>query len=167
MLFGLAIGLTVALAIYIRDRQAVPRVAAEPVRSASVVEDAREEPAPAPAERKRAKPDYEFYEMLPRFEVIVPENDYEVRAESPRQQLTQPGIYELQTGSFAQHGDADRMRAQLALLGIESRIQRVSIDDKTFHRVRIGPLTELERLNDLRARLTDAKIDALTIRVGE
>ena len=39
--------------------------------------------------------------------------------------------------SFA---DADRVRAQLALLGVESKVQRVSIDNDTWHRVRIGPI---------------------------
>ena len=31
--------------------------------------------------------------------------------------------------------------------GIESHIQRVSIDDRTYHRVRIGPIDDLEELN--------------------
>jgi len=53
------------------------------------------------------------------------------------------------------------------LLGIESRIQRVSIDDKTYHRVRIGPTRDLDNLNALRDRLRQAQIDVLRIRLGD
>ena len=37
--------------------------------------------------------------------------------------------------------EADRVRAQLALQGIESKVQRVSVDNDTWHRVRVGPVT--------------------------
>jgi len=73
----------------------------------------------------------------------------------------------LQAGSFAEVADADRRRAELALLGIESRIQHVSIDDKSYHRVRIGPMNDLDELNLVRAQLRQAEIDVLRIRLGE
>ena len=73
----------------------------------------------------------------------------------------------LQAGSFSEFTDADRRRATLALQGIESRIQRVTIDDKTYHRVRIGPIDDLDQLNVLRARLRAANIDVLRIRLGD
>jgi cell division protein FtsN len=53
------------------------------------------------------------------------------------------------------------------LLGIVSRIQKVSIEDKVYHRVRIGPVEELERLNGLRQQLRQARVEAMVIRVGE
>ena len=40
--------------------------------------------------------------------------------------------------------DADRLQASLALLGFESHVQRVTIDDDVFHRVRIGPIGDLD-----------------------
>ena len=46
-------------------------------------------------------------------------------------------------------------------------LQRVTIDDKTYHRVRIGPMDDLEKLNVLRSRLRAAKIDVIRIRLGE
>ena len=73
----------------------------------------------------------------------------------------------LQAGSFSAYSDADRRRAQLALQGIESTIQRVTIDDKTYHRVRIGPIDDLDKLNLLRSRLRAAQIDVLRIRLGD
>jgi cell division protein FtsN len=73
----------------------------------------------------------------------------------------------LQAGSFTTYADADRRRAQLALQGIESSIQKIKIDNKTYHRVRIGPTSDLDQLNLLRSRLRAAKIDALRIRLGD
>jgi cell division protein FtsN len=59
------------------------------------------------------------------------------------------------------------MRANLALLGVESRLQRVSIDDDVYHRVRIGPTSDLDELNGVRRRLWDAEIDVLLIKVPD
>ena len=81
--------------------------------------------------------------------------------------VVEPGVYVLQAGSFSTHGDADRRRAELALHGIESSIQRVTIDDRTYHRVRIGPTDDLDELNLLRSRLRAAEIDVLRIRLGD
>jgi cell division protein FtsN len=59
------------------------------------------------------------------------------------------------------------MRANLALLGIESHIQRVTIDDDVFHRVRVGPLDDLGELNRVRAQLRAARVDSLLIKVPD
>jgi cell division protein FtsN len=59
------------------------------------------------------------------------------------------------------------VRAQLALQGIESRVQRVSVDADTWHRVRVGPISDLEELNRVRTRLREAEMDVLVIRVGD
>ena len=60
---------------------------------------------------------------------------------------------------------AERMRATLALLGMESRLQRVSIDDDAYHRVRIGPTSDLNELNRYRRQLWDAEIEVMLIKV--
>jgi cell division protein FtsN len=168
MLFGLGIGLSVALAIYMKDRDpgsAMPQAKSAPASIASTISDGSEAVAPAPDEQPERR--FDFYDMLPNFEVIIPEQETDVRPDVGPQAVQQPGIYVLQAGSFVDYGDADRRRAQLALQGIESRIQRVSIDDKTYHRVRIGPTRDLDELNRLRSRLHDAQIDVLRIRLGD
>ena len=73
----------------------------------------------------------------------------------------------LQAGSYKNFGDADRVRAQLALAGVESKVQKVTVDTDTWHRVRIGPITNLDELNRIRTRLRQSDIDALVIRVGD
>ncbi|MFQ5982606.1 MAG: SPOR domain-containing protein [Woeseiaceae bacterium] len=164
MLFGLAIGLSVAFAIYINDR--TPHAPVRPVAEQPSNIDNNSEQTASQAE-KSPESRFDFYSMLPNFEVVIPEQEPDVRADSGPQAVVEPGIYVLQAGSFTKYEDADRRRAQLALQGIESRIQRVTIDDKTYHRVRIGPIDDLDRLNVLRSRLRQAQIDVLRIRLGD
>jgi cell division protein FtsN len=99
--------------------------------------------------------------------VVIPEEDPEVAQDIEPKAIEEPGIYVLQAGSFTAFADADRRRAELALHGIESSIQKVSIDAKTYHRVRIGPTRNLDQLNMLRSRLRAARIDVLRIRLGD
>ncbi len=163
-MFGLSIGLAVAFAIYINDR--TPGAPVRPVaEQGSNVDDNSEQAGGQPAAPPEAR--FDFYNLLPKFEVIIPEQERDVRAESGPQAVVEPGIYVLQAGSFTEYEDADRRRATLALQGIESKIQRVTIDDRTYHRVRIGPIDDLNELNVLRSRLREARIDVLRIRLGD
>ena len=171
MLFGLALGLSVAFAVYVKDRRPAPTVASAPSQPASLqntLENTREdEVAAAQPASEEAESRFTFYDMLPNFEVIIPEEEPDVTLDAEARAVVEPGLYVLQAGSFTLHADADRRRAELALHGIESQIQRVMIDDKTYHRVRIGPTDDLDELNLLRSRLRAAQIDVLRIRLGD
>ena len=135
---GLSVGLAVAGLIYVKDHRA----------------DALPPPAPKAAKK-------------PKFEVVVPEKDKDVRPDLKPAPETRRGTYVLQAGSYKNFADADRVRAQLALQGIESKVQKVSVDNDTWHRIRIGPITKLEELNRLRQILRKADVDVLVIRVGD
>lgn len=168
MIFGLGIGLSVAFAIYVKDRETAPvvrTVATQPASLASAMDDNSEQSSAVIEEPPENR--FDFYDMLPNFEVIIPEQEPDVAQDMEPQAVELPGIYVLQAGSFTEYADADRRRAQLALQGIESRIQRVTIDDRTYHRVRIGPTRDLDKLNTMRSRLRAAKIDVLRIRLGD
>ena len=76
------------------------------------------------------------------------------------------GTYVLQVGSFRSAGDAERRRATLALLGLEARVQTVTIDgEATWHRVQVGPYDELGALNDVRVRLRENDIETMALKV--
>jgi cell division protein FtsN len=169
MLFGLAIGLSVAFAIYVRDGKpaAPPPVARQPASLESAIDDNGEAPPAGTTGEEPKESRFTFYDMLPNFEVVIPEQEPDVEADVEPRAIVTPGLYILQAGSFTRFEDADRRRAELALHGIESSIQRVTIDDKTYHRVRIGPTEDLEELNMLRSRLRAAQIDVIRIRLGE
>ncbi len=164
MMFGLSIGLAVAFAIYINDRS--PGIPVIPVaEQPSNIDNNNEQVASQLDEPPEAR--FDFYNLLPKFEVIIPEQEPDVRVETGPEAVAKPGVYVLQAGSFREYRDADRRRATLALQGIESKIQRVSIDDKTYHRVRIGPIDDLRELNVVRSRLREAQIDVLRIRLAD
>jgi cell division protein FtsN len=169
MLFGLAIGLSVAFAIYVRDNDPVqPQVAAVP----SSIDDNNESDIPASAtpepEVVKKENRFTFYDLLPAAEFIVPENAPSAEEENVQPAaIVEPGMYVLQAGSFSTNTDADRRRAVLALQGIESHIQRVTVNDRDYHRVYVGPTDDLDELNLLRSRLRAAKIDVLRIRLSD
>lgn len=170
MLFGLAIGLSVAFAVYINDRQPqqlarnqVPQPAS---LQSSIDNNSETETVPEPVEKKEEKR-FTFYDILPNFEVITPDEEPTVAADVAPQAIEEPGVYVLQAGSFSTHNDADRRRAELALHGIESNIQRVKVNDRNYHRVYVGPTDDLDELNMLRSRLRAAKIDVFRIRLSD
>jgi cell division protein FtsN len=111
---------------------------------------------------------YDFYEMLPNFEVVVPEKDRDVKRDAPgTARVDRPGVYVLQAGSYRNQADAERVSTQLKLQGIDAKVQRVAVDNDVWHRVRIGPISDLAELNKVRKQLRAADVDGLVIRVGD
>jgi cell division protein FtsN len=163
-MLGLTIGLSVAAAIYVKDRKAQPT---GPVAAKTAPPSETDTSETSPEAPEKTEPRFKFYDMLPNFEVVIPEEDFEIRREAPSRPVESPGIYVLQAGSFSSFTDADRRKAQLAMLGVGSRIQKVAVDDKVYHRVRIGPVESLERLNELREQMRRSAIEVMVIRVGE
>ena len=162
--YGLACGLAVALLVFVvMNQRALQPAAAQPRPEPRAAAPA--EAAPACDEAGGAQ--YEFYEMLPKFEVVVPEKDRDVKPDAPASTVERPGVYVLQAGSYRNQPDAERVRSQLALQGIQAVVQRVAVDADVWHRVRIGPISDLRELNRVRDRLRAADIDALVIRVGD
>ena len=129
---------------------------------------ARADLDPGGAVADKGSEKYDFYEMLPNFEVVVPEKDKDVKRDLPAgAKIERPGVYVLQAGSYRNESDADRVRAQLALQGVDAKVQRVAVDADVWHRVRIGPISNLDELNKVRRQLQAAEVDALVIRVGD
>jgi cell division protein FtsN len=158
------IGLAGLAFLYAGARHKAPEVADAPRPDPHRTPPADADPTAA------AKPSqkYDFYEMLPNFEVVVPEKDKEVKRDLPAgAPIERPGVYVLQIGSYRNQADAERVRAQLALQGVVAKVQRVAVDADVWHRVRIGPITSLEELNKVRKQLQAAEVDALVIRVGD
>jgi hypothetical protein len=167
---GLALGLAIAAAIYVKDHRpdasgvkVVAKLDKKRLRGGDSGEaDSTESGAPDDSAKS-----YAFYDMLPKFEVVVPEKDKEVRPDTRPVPETRSGTYVLQAGSYKNFADADRVRAKLALQGVESKVQKVSVDNDTWHRIRIGPISNLDQLNHLRSILRKADVDVLVIRVGD
>lgn len=158
MLIGLALGLAVAAAVYVHDRR--PGVLGAGSAPLATEHDANDKASPAP-QSADAETQYDFYDVLPNFEVVVPEAGNDAKGAGGA--IDTPGSYVLQAGSYRNFADADRVRAQLALLGIESRIQKASVgqDNDVWHRVIIGPIANLSKLEETRRKLREAQIDVM------
>ena len=169
VLCGLAVGLIIAGIVYLKDhRPDAPVVAAAKANKRKLrnTESPDTEAGEAGAIEEPAK-SYDFYDQLPKFEVVVPEKEKDVKPDVRAVPETRRGTYVLQAGSYKNFADADRIRAQLALQGVESKVQKVSVDNDTWHRIRIGPISKLDELNRLRTILRKADVDVLVIRVGD
>jgi cell division protein FtsN len=162
---GLAVGLSLSVCVLIWQNYR------EKTAAAAASETPKPEPrqSAAAADSEDAPKSFDFYDRLPNFEVVVPEKDREVSRERDNTPatITRPGMYVLQAGSYRKQEEADRIAAQLKKQGIDANVQRVAVDDDVWHRVRIGPISDLTELNRLRTRLRAADLDAMLIRVGE
>ena len=103
---------------------------------------------------------------VPEMEVAVPDEELKPGSAETRNTPAAPATYYLQAGSFRRPEEADKMKANLAFLGLESSIQTVAINGAdTWHRVRIGPFSDLADLNDARRRLMDNEIESIVLKV--
>ena len=169
MLFGLSIGLAVALVVYLTNGG--PTIPSAPKsETAAVVKPPAPIPTvvtPAPAAsvtETEAEPaedaDLEFYELLQQLTVVVPDGDPAARAENrPAEEYT------IQAGSFRTYEEADRRQATLALLAIESHIENAIIDNQIWHRVIIGPLSERGEMSRVLRSLRNERIETMAPRL--
>ena len=142
------------------------------------------------------QPRFEFYELLSEMEVVVPEErggddagapetgigeavptpetDAQADAPSPGTGTADDGDngadeatrYMVQAGSFRTHDDADRLKAELALIGVQAKIQSVEVDGgETWHRVRVGPFDSRDEVESLRSRLQEEDLDSILLRL--
>ncbi len=174
MLGGLSLGLLVAFLVYLQQlgagREATP-ASAPTATDTRVVPSPAAKPKPAPQrqpvpEVAKAEPaprqgvQFDFYNILPELEIVIPETELQREAGSDEQH-----IYYLQVGSFRSSNDAETRKAELTLLNFVPTVQTVTIDgNQTWHRVRIGPFEERRRVDQARRRLQDNGIDFIMLR---
>jgi hypothetical protein len=193
MAAGLLIGLFAAVIAYLKliappaQPLATTAFMPETPQPAATPAPPKDEKAPAPSP---AKPRFDFYTILPKMEVIIPEEDIGPKtAPSAFKPVEQPAIsglesepdvnpvakpaallpqsqpevkpavsssgnYFLQSGSFSTMDQAERLKAQLALLGLDASVQKVTLNKQnTIHRVRVGPFRDYTALDEARAVL--------------
>lgn len=161
---GILIGL--GLAWYLFAKGMIPQPEPPDPQAAEVAAESgkSEEIAPATDEQKTSR--YDFFTVLPEMEVVVPEQELsrQTQPEAPAQARTDGEQYILQVGSFQERADAEQRKARLALLGETATIQTVTVNDTTWHRVRVGPVSGARRAEDIRNRLADSGIDSLVMK---
>ncbi|MEI6068186.1 MAG: SPOR domain-containing protein, partial [Methylococcaceae bacterium] len=84
----------------------------------------------APKEEQKPEiklPQFDFYTILPEKEVVVPEYEIKTRTREERVGKAKETHYIMQAGSFKTFKEADRLRAKLAAMGIESKVQKAKV----------------------------------------
>ncbi len=147
--------------------------------------------APTPEE----KTTFDYYNVLPTIESIIPDDVQLDKLEEPKPiakveekkqteatatkkadpekataakvEAPEPGsFYVLQAGSFANFKDADGMKAQLALSGLQAHVQKVAIEGQgEYFRVRLGPFVNVKKLAATDQRLADQGIKAVRLKI--
>jgi cell division protein FtsN len=158
-LAGLTLGLCVAAFVFIS--RPIGKAPSAQMPSIATIEP-KKAPVPVPPKEPTR---FSFYEMLPSYEVVIPNGKNDKGKETPAQ-IAEPGEYVIQVGSFRSRGEADAQKAKLALIGVESRVEQVTIDNKdTWYRVRIGPEKDQAKVQSLIARLNENQIQSYLMKV--
>lgn len=185
MVFGLSIAAGVAWYVLKTPNPFAGKEPREAVRLAPDVVKLGSAPAaktaPAPASEVAAasgvgegKPRFEFYKVLTdKQDTTAPVqkgSDKPAATESrpaPAQavQSAEKAVaketYFLQAGAFSNADDADKLKAKLAMLGMEASIQTVTIPDRgVWHRVRLGPYKGTDEMNKTLAELKQNGVNA-------
>jgi len=87
----------------------------------------------------------------------------ETKPES-RPQAAPAGRYLLQVGSFRVVEDAEALKAKIAFLGFDVRLQQAMVNGVLMNRVQVGPFAKLDDMNRARARLAENKVEAAVVR---
>lgn len=168
ILIGLVLGLFIALGVawYINKlpspwstKWPAPKTAPPPYA-------ARETPAPRASAPQPAAPAAE--RPAPAASEVPARDSADPAAAKKESTLAGRETFFLQTGSFQSAPEADNLKARLALLGLEATIQQRTLPDKgVWHRVRVGPYTDVEELNRVRDVLKQNNIDVALVKVRE
>lgn len=73
--------------------------------------------------------------------------------------------YLLQAGAFAASGQAEQLKARIALLGLGARVESAQNQGKTVYRVRMGPYGTASELADAKRKLANGGLPAMAIKV--
>lgn len=163
LVFGLSMGLAVAAFVYIS------RPAGTLVETATAV-PASKPPAAGPATKNgrlslppQEKERFTFYKNLKEQKVYIP------RDERPPPAKAAPAaeeLYLIQVASYRGVNEAEKEKANLALAGVEARIEKVTVDDRdTYFRVRVGPMG-VDRAQATLARLQENGFQGIVVKAN-
>ena len=146
------------------------------------------------AEKPQPKPstEYDFFHVLPEIEVVIPGfneplepedkateselvRDADTKSDAQKPSATaessppkSTSSYMLQAASYKNRDEAERLKATLALNGLASLIQKISIQGRgDFYRVRLGPYASVDAMRDAETKLARAGIKALRLKVSK
>ncbi|NOY17115.1 MAG: hypothetical protein GXP23_09335 [Gammaproteobacteria bacterium] len=109
---------------------------------------------------------FDFYTVLPEYETVVDEKQFFREGPKPARKQKTESTYILQAASYSSFKDADKLKAKLALNGLSSRIEKISVDGKgQYYRVRLGPYSSTRTKKDVVKRLGVLGIKPLRLKI--
>lgn len=75
--------------------------------------------------------------------------------------------YFLQAGAFRDSGDADGMKAKLAMMGFDVKVTQAEVNGNTVYRVRLGPYGKLDDMNRVRSKLAENGVEASVVKIKQ
>ncbi len=164
LLLGLIPGLGIALLIFLMKGETEAVSHEVEVTTSSIQQEEPVAPLPPQPEAR-----FDFYKSLREMKIFIPDEEEIVpnkRTVSEVKEVKIPGAYILQVASFKEYEMADALKAKLAILGIKSGIQTVTIENgATWHRVRVGPIYELPRLHETQLQLQQNSIEFILLKL--
>jgi len=148
----------------------------------------------APKTAEPATPKFEFYNVLPELEVVLPQvTDTLQPSESKRLEKPKAAsvaaevkavevtpavkpkavaaatnksvrVSYLQVGSFKRRGDAERRQVELILLGLDAKIQSATVNGAAWYRVRLGPYRTSAKISAVKTKLRKNRVEFLLIK---
>jgi len=156
LLAGILIGVFISFLVYLRE------IAPQSLPTDNV------QTVPSPMTQKEtsvATDNFQFYDLLPNQQQMpgtgatTPPLEQKAPANLP---ITTPGRYLLQVGSFRKEQEAEGLKAYLISLGIQASIEKTNLSETgRWYRVQVGPLTDLNKLNQTRDLLAKNNIHAI------
>ena len=185
---GVLLGLGFAVVALYKGWAPILRKANVPQPNPEATAPKPSEPAVADDAKKSAAPKktYDFYSVLPEMEVVIPDAELSAKARAEQQRLqsaattpapnattapatvaTAPAAgarYVLQAGSYPEAKAAEEVKAKLALLGFVARVQPVTVNGKTWHRVRVGPYASASDVESAKQSLSENGVNAIALK---
>lgn len=110
------------------------------------------------------EPHFDFYTILPSVEVVIP--DHEIKTRIREEKLGEGdknAKYIMQAGSFRDSPEAEKLKAKLTALGIESRVEKAQVGEVMWYRVKVGPYAGMTSVMAIKNQLRDKGVDAIVL----
>lgn len=151
--------------VYLRSHAKTATATPDPMANAAKPGTAAVKTEPKP--EAKPEPRFDFYALLPKKEVEVPEYEIKTRSREERVGKAKETHYIMQAGSFKTFKEADELRKKLAALGMESKVQKAKVGKINWYRVKMGPFTQTGSVNANKARLRQNGIDVIITETSE
>ncbi|MEO8012086.1 MAG: SPOR domain-containing protein, partial [Dokdonella sp.] len=175
---GVLLGLVVAAVFLAGNWVPVLRSKNLPQPNPQAVAPRESDPPLADGKDVKPRKNYDFYSVLPEMEVVIPDAELSAKARAETQARDQAakqpagtappvvssGRYLLQAGSYPDAKSAEEVKARLALSGFIAHVKPVTINGKTWNRVRLGPYATASELEVAKAGLAENGINAIALK---